>query len=236
MDFTEIGLTKNESKVYKTVVKFGKSGAMTISKESGVSYSRIYDILASLEHKGLVKVIPGKGKKFIPGNPDILKKLIKERKNSLNEIEEEVDNLKKIYETKEEEPVEIARGRKNFYRLERELPKPKKLMYNIKYTVEYRPEWAREDRSYIKRKDFELKELVREDKETANNIRKWLKVHKNIRKIPNDGVAMSIIDKDAILLVLIKSNVSLLIKDKPFVALMKELIKNYYENSEKVLS
>ena len=53
----------------EAVLKLGKAGASEISKESGVPYSRIYDVLASLEHKGLVKIIPEKGKKFIRATP-----------------------------------------------------------------------------------------------------------------------------------------------------------------------
>src|SRR3989338_10473406 len=106
MDLTELGLTKNEAKVYQTIVKHGKSSAMILSKESEVPYSRIYDVLGSLEHKGLVKVIPEKGKKFIPGDPDVLKKLIVEKRKNLEELDKNVDELKKFYEIKEEEPIE----------------------------------------------------------------------------------------------------------------------------------
>jgi sugar-specific transcriptional regulator TrmB len=230
MDLTEIGLTKNESKVFETLVKIGKSGSSTISKESGVSYSRIYDVLASLEHKGLVKVIPEKGKKFVPSDPKILKNLIEKKKRSLETLNKEINRLKKIYEIKEKEPVQIAKGKRNFYKLERELPRPKKLEFNIKYTAEYKPVWEREYKKYL-RKRIELKELVRVDKKTIKNVKKWLKIHKNIKEIPNEGVAISIRDDSAILISLIKSNVSILIKDTPFVNLMKELFRKYYEQT-----
>ena len=53
-----IGLTRNEAKVYDVLIKFGKLGAGEISRESGVSYSKIYNVLDSLISKNLVMVIP----------------------------------------------------------------------------------------------------------------------------------------------------------------------------------
>lgn len=233
LDLTQLGLTKNETKVFQTLIKLGKAGSSIISKESGVSYSRIYDVLASLEHKSLIKIIPEKGKKFIPSDPEILKNLIKEKKTSLEILDKEIDKLKTIYKIKDKEPVQIARGKRNFYKLERELQKPKSYEYNIKYSGEYQPVWAREQRIYLK-KGIELKELVRVDKETKENIIKWLKIHKNIRGIPNEGIAISIRDNKEILIALINSNTMLLIKDVSFVKLMKELFNGYYTQAKKV--
>jgi sugar-specific transcriptional regulator TrmB len=226
-DFSELGLTKNEEKVFSALVKIGKASSSTISQDSGVSYSRIYDVLASLEHKGLVKVVPEKGKKFVPGDPEALKKLIEQKRQLLDELDKEVVHLKSLYEVKEKEVVEVARGSRNFYKLEREMPSPKKLCYNIKYSGEYRPEWERGDRILLKNKG-DLKELFRVDSETKENVKKWLRVHKNLREIPNKGIAISLVDDKVILISLIKSNVQLLIKDKAFIEMMQELIKAYY--------
>ena len=234
-DLSEIGLAKNEAKAFEAVLKLGKAGASEISKESGVPYSRIYDVLASLEHKGLVKIIPEKGKKFIPGDPSSLKKLIDDKKQSLDVLDKEVERMKSVYDKAEKEPVEIVRGKKNFYKIEREMPEPKKSEYNIKYTSEYLPVWAREEKAYIK-KGVDLKVLTRTDNETLPNIQKWLKVNKKIKQIENDGVAISIRDDSAIMVTLIKSNVTMLIRDKPFIALMKELFLNYYESAKPISS
>ena len=59
--------------------------------------------------------------------------------------------MKSVYDKAEKEPVEIVRGKKNFYKIEREMPEPKKSEYNIKYTSEYLPVWAREEKAYIKK-------------------------------------------------------------------------------------
>ncbi len=234
MDLTELGLTKNETKVFRALVRLGKASSSLVSKESGVSYSVIYNVLASLENKGLVKVIPEKGKKFVPADPSVLKELIKKKRKSLDLLEDEVNKLKQLYDIKEKEPVELARGKRNFYKLIRNLPKPKKSELNVKYTSEFQPEWVRMKKSGIK-KGVLTKDLVRVDKETISNVKKWLKINKNIRRIKNEGVAFSIVDNSAVLISLIKSNTMLLIKDVPFIKLMKELFEGYYKNAESII-
>jgi len=78
-DMILLGLTNNEAKVFDTLVKHGKQGSSSISKHSGVSYSRIYEVLGSLERKGFVKVIPEKSKKFVASDPEELKEIIAKR-------------------------------------------------------------------------------------------------------------------------------------------------------------
>ncbi len=228
-----LGLTKNEEKVFKSLIKLGKAGASQISKDSGVSYSRIYDVLASLEHKGLVKVIPEASKKFIPSDPKILKEKVLEKKKALEELEKELENLKQLYELKEGEVVQVAQGQRNFYKLEAEMPVAQEYEYDIKFSSEYRPVFVREAKEVIK-KGVDFKNLVKYDEETEKNVNNWLKISKNIRKIENEGVAISIRDDKSILIALIKSNTILLIKDSPFVKIMKTLFSNYYERTEKI--
>ena len=139
MKLTRIGLTKSEEKVYLSLIKLGKASASLISRESGVSYGKIYTVLDSLERKGLVQIVPEKTKKFIASDPKVIIKKIKEEKQELNRLESEVKELKRIYELREKEIVRMVRGKRNFYKLERELPKPKQIEYNIRYTVEYNP-------------------------------------------------------------------------------------------------
>src|SRR3989344_4179059 len=50
----KIGLTKNESIVYLTLVKSGTIKTAEILKKSGLNSGRIYDTLESLKHKGLI--------------------------------------------------------------------------------------------------------------------------------------------------------------------------------------
>ncbi len=232
-EYEELGLTSNEGKVYETLIRFGKLGAGEVSRESGVSYSKIYNILDSLIGKGLVKVVPEKSKKFIPSSPEALIELIDKKQRKLEKAKEKAKGMRKFYEVKEKNPVVMQLGRKGFYKIVAELRGGKKYNYSIKYTSEPRPEWLRgsvRDR----KKGIDNKTLTRYDEETGKDVKKWLKVKKEIKEIENKGVAMSIIDDEQVMIALIKSNVTLLINDKPFAKIMKKLFSETYKNAEKI--
>jgi len=232
--YQELGFTKNETLAYESLVKHGKSPAAKISKDSGVPYSRIYDVLASLENKGLVKVIPEKTKHFIATDPDNLLKLLKTKQNKLADMAEEIKELKKFYDIKVKDPVILAFGKKNFYVIRKESKQPIKINYRIKYTSEPKPEFIKDTKKGIK-KGVEYLDLVRADKENKKNIKIWQKVQKNIKKIDNDGVAIAIKD-DEVMISLIKSNVTTLIRDSPFAKIMAKLFKAYYNQAEPIKS
>jgi sugar-specific transcriptional regulator TrmB len=231
-EYQELGLSINESKVYETLIKFGKLGAIEVSTHSSVPYGKIYIILNKLINKGLVNVVPEKTKKFIPSNPESLIKLIEEKQKNLEKSKEKAIELKKFYEVKEKNPVEVGYGKAAFYKMEKEMPSAKKIFYNIKYTGEYRPEWERGHKEKIK-KEIIPKELFRNDEATKENIKKWLKIHKKIRAIENHGVAMAIRDS-AVLISLIKSNATLIIRDQAFTKLIKKMFESTYELAEEI--
>ena len=81
----KIGLTKNESIVYLTLVKSGSIKTAEILKKSGLNSGRIYDTLESLKHKGLVSESSINGvKHFTASPPDQLKDYFQQRLNQLN--------------------------------------------------------------------------------------------------------------------------------------------------------
>jgi sugar-specific transcriptional regulator TrmB len=233
IDFSELGLTQNEVKVYSCLVEHGKLGAGEISKFSQVSYSRIYDVLASLEQKGFVKIIPEKSKKFVPSDPNSLIEVLNKKEETLEKMKEQVKKMKEFYDVKEKNPVILGFGKPAFYKLLKEMKPKKKVDYSIKYTSEYRPEW---ERSFIegKKKGIDIRDLSRFDDETRDNIKIWLKLGRKIKIFENDGVAMSLKDEE-VLICLIKSNMTLLIRDKPFAKIMKQLFTDSYKNAEDII-
>ena len=230
MNLRELGLSDYEEKAYTILIKLGKTSASEISRNSGVSYGKIYEVLASLEQKGLVKVIPETTKKFIASDPENLMHIVNKKEEELLEIKNNIRNLRQIYSEKEAEPVMIAKGKNTFYKISREMKKAEKYQYSIKYTFEYHPEFVREIKGYVANK-IQYLSLGRFDDETLPSINKWKKITSNIKPIQNKGVAVSIIDDEELLIALIKANTSILIKDKPFVELMKTLFLNYYEKN-----
>jgi sugar-specific transcriptional regulator TrmB len=227
MDFKELGLTSNETKVYEVMLRLGKTTAGHICKESQVPYGRIYTVLASLEEKGLIKTIPEDTKKYVPSDPEKLHEIIDTRIKSLMEIDNKVKELKKIYEEHDVEPVLIAKGKSNFYKIVKETQKSKKYEYNIRYLFETKPEWIRGTKEQIA-KGIDRKDLTRFSKETEKAISEWKTITKEIKPIENDGIAMSIVDDEQVMIGLIKSNTTMLIRDKAFAKLMRQLYTKYY--------
>jgi sugar-specific transcriptional regulator TrmB len=230
----ELGLTLNESKTYETLLIHGKLGAGDISKFSRVPYSRIYDVLGSLEQKKLVQIIPEKSKKFVPSDPNQLMKIIKSKERKLDEIKEKIKTMKKNFESKEKNPVVLVTGKKAFYDLIKTMKKPKRSEYSLRWSAEYRPEWERDYKENI-RKKIDEKILVRYDEDTKENLKKWsTRGINNLRKFDNEGVVMNIIDEKEILITLINSNSTLLIRDKAFIKVMRKFFEDSYKNAEKV--
>lgn len=232
-EYEELGLTKNESKVYQALIEHGKLGSGDISKNSRVSYSKIYNVLDSLINKGLVKVVPEKSKKFIPSSPESLIKLIEEKQKKLETAKEKARKMQEFYDTREQNPVSMVFGRIGFYKIVKELKEPDKYDYTIKWSSDFKPEFVGNAERRLK-KGKDIKVLARYDSETEKNVKKWIKVNKNIRKFENEGVAMSIIDDEEVMIGLIKSNVTLLVKDSAFAKVMKKMFLDSFEGAKKV--
>ena len=96
-----LGLTKNQSLVYLSLLKLGSSSAQNIIKESGLHRSRVYDTLESLQQKGLVSsVIKNFKRHFQSVPPEKLLNFLEEKKQALRE---ELPKLKQLEGMKKEE-------------------------------------------------------------------------------------------------------------------------------------
>jgi len=229
----ELGLTKNEALAYNSLIQHGKLGAGEISKYSGVSYSRIYDVLASLERKGFIKIIPEKSKKFVPQSPDQLNEILSKKEESFKLFREKIKSLKSIYEMRTKDPVILGYGKNAFYKIIKEMNKAKKIDYNIKWTSEYRPEWEAQYKEGVK-KGVDNRVLCRYDGDTTENIHKWKNAgRKKIKKFGNKGVVVSIVDNE-VLITLINQNVTFLIRDAAFSDVMSRLFLDSYKNAEEI--
>jgi HTH-type transcriptional regulator, sugar sensing transcriptional regulator len=104
----QIGLTKNEAKVYLILLKYGMLKATEILKKAELNSGKIYDILEGLETKGLVgESIIDKIRHFTASPPDELLEFVSRKKEEINKEEEiikkNLPELKKLreYKTKE---------------------------------------------------------------------------------------------------------------------------------------
>ena len=168
MTFSLLGLNSYEEKVYKAVIELGKASAAALSKQSGVPYGRVYDVLSSLETKGLIKIVPEPTRQYIPANPDALKQILFQRKKELEALEKDLDTMRAKYQTEFAEPVQIAHGKGNFYRLLKGIQEGV-FDYSIKYTSKMRPEWKRKVIE-MKKEGVDVRTLTRYTDETRSSL------------------------------------------------------------------
>jgi len=230
----ELGLTPAEASVYEAVVKLGTAKAIDISLEANVSYGKIYDMLKSLEKKGLVKVAPYPTKKYVATDPKVLEALVQKKRETLAKIMDDIKILKDKYKIKDYEAVTISHGVKNFYRLLDEIKDPKDTVYKIMYAHNARDREVLEYKRQ-KKKGVDVKTLIPIRKENIPNIKKWFRLGRSDqREIKNSGVSIAIHDNTQVLLTLINKNQTLLIKDKAFAEVMKDLYLGYYRDAKPI--
>lgn len=112
----DIGLTKNEIKIYFALLEIGSTTTGSIIKKTGIHTSKVYDGLERLIDKGLVSyVIIADTKHFKAVNPNRIIDFLEEKKNIIdsqeNEIKKILPELKlKQISSIEETEAEIFRG------------------------------------------------------------------------------------------------------------------------------
>jgi sugar-specific transcriptional regulator TrmB len=110
----EAGLSERESKVYLALLEIGLTTTGAIVKKSGVPNSKIYEILGSLEAKGLVGyIVKKKTKYFQASDPDKILALFKEKEKEIENVIPELKAKQKL--VKERKEVEFFDGLKAIY-------------------------------------------------------------------------------------------------------------------------
>jgi sugar-specific transcriptional regulator TrmB len=107
----DIGLTPNEVKVYKTLLRLGSAKAGKISKDAQTNRTCTYDALRRLINKGLVSyVYIGNKKWFQPAHPKRILELLQQKKEDAKKILPDLEDLYK--QTKLKQNVTLYKGLK----------------------------------------------------------------------------------------------------------------------------
>lgn len=107
--FIELGLVKNEAKIYETLLRRGESAVSTIAAEAAINRRNVYDTLNRLIEKGLIfEIRRGNENAYVAVDPEKLTEGLKEKEMALNSA---MPALKKMFQEKEkDEAVYIYRG------------------------------------------------------------------------------------------------------------------------------
>lgn len=93
-ELEKIGLTRNESVTYLTLLQIGTSRTGELLKKSGLNSGKIYEILESLKHKGLVsEVVRNNVKEFSAAPPEQLYEYVKQKKDEISRQEKIIEKI-----------------------------------------------------------------------------------------------------------------------------------------------
>lgn len=99
----QFGLSKNEARVYLSLLKGGLSGIGEISEKSKVHRTNVYDVIERLVSKGLASYVNRDGSKYYEAtNPENLMNVIKEKEIQLRGILPSLKLEKDLAEKKSE--------------------------------------------------------------------------------------------------------------------------------------
>ncbi|MEK6890656.1 MAG: helix-turn-helix domain-containing protein [Nanoarchaeota archaeon] len=125
----EYGLSENEIKVYLSLIKLGESSVQKIAKNSGLPRTTCYNLLESLEQKGLAGFIIKESKKYFSASqPKKLLENLDEKKKIIQEI---IPQLNSISESIKEKPkVTIFEGVKGIRSILKDVLDERKTIYH----------------------------------------------------------------------------------------------------------
>jgi len=114
----EFGLTDYEIRSYTSLLEIGPATASELSESSSVPYSKIYEVLGSLEKKGWIEMEHGRPSRYYPKPPSVAMEITKSQlENSLRTNEALIlGELQPLYEKKgvrERPDIWIVRGNFN---------------------------------------------------------------------------------------------------------------------------
>ena len=93
-----LGLTKNESKIYKALVNQKTASVNELARATDVPRVNIYGILESLKAKGLAGTITKSNKMyFSPSDPKRLEELYHEKQKEMLTLKNEINSLSSIF-------------------------------------------------------------------------------------------------------------------------------------------
>ncbi len=94
--FEELGLAKNEARIYETLLREGESGVGDISVKSGVHRRNVYDSLNRLTERGLVfERISSTEHRYQATDPRKLVELVKEKEEKIQNVLPDLEALYK---------------------------------------------------------------------------------------------------------------------------------------------
>lgn len=131
-ELQQLGLTNNESKVYKTLIEIGENSIGPIIKRLGIHRQIAYDALEGLEGKNMVvKSVKGRKNTYRVANPKNILENIKQKERTANNLIIEINRL--MAGQKKGQEIKIYEGERAYRELM--LRKEQELKPNSEYYI-----------------------------------------------------------------------------------------------------
>lgn len=236
----EFGLEENQAKVYLASLSIGATTVLRLSKHSEIKRTTVYEIIDTLERKGLMKKeVYGLKTLYSPEHPERLESTLESKRALLTKIMPELTGKYHLKGT--ESTIKYYEGLtaiKNLYAdLLKEL-KPRDFYYAVSNT----DEWEKIDNDYFmknhveKRVDLGLKiNLLFVDTPIARKRKQFERnFNEEIRLIPKDAnihVDMVITPKKLIIFQLYDPMVALVVENQSMITVQKEIFELLWKSS-----
>lgn len=236
----QIGLTSSEAKVYIALLEMGKSTASKILAKAKLNSGKIYDILTSLENKGLVSSIKeGKTMLFSPSPPERVLDYLNAKVDNINQqksqFEKELPKIKESYQNIEQKTdVELflgIKGQKTAYDIlfaEADKDKEKEIIVQgITEKRRYPKEVLDLLRFYVYKKRRELKLKVKKIVDLdARKEKMYLEDNSKIRYLPfTSTTSMQVLGEVTMVQLPVNPIITLIIRNKQIADDYKKQLK-----------
>jgi len=239
----ELGLQENEARVYLASLSLGGTTILRLSKHSEVKRTTVYEIVDSLEKKGLMKKeIRGLKTFYAPEHPERLKNTLESKQNTLAQLLPELEG--KYYLKGTESSIKYYEGFNAIKNIYDDILKDLK-PHDFYYAVSNITEWQSMGDDYFmknhveKRVNLGLKiQLLFVDSPVARKRKEFERnYNEEIRMLPQDAnihVDMVITPYKLVIFQLYEPMVALVIENQSMINVQKELFELLWNtNKEK---
>lgn len=239
-----LGLNKYETKAYLALLRLGKTTAYNLSENSEVPFGRIYEILESLENKGLVSLESKDPKKYKPVDPDVgLQGLLNEKnrewKEKKSEIEDFINSL--TYRREEIEEVKFLKSKEVYYKKIEQLIKnaDEEILFIVGGLGAVESTRSEEYEKKLIDGGGTIKMMVEVTDENRERVMKSKEMGVKLRDSPFEGLRLQIVDEENTLIAVDKPSMiferaALIVEDENFSKSMKKMFESVWEKQEKV--
>jgi len=136
-----LGLTEYESRLYLSLVKQGPTKASQLSFFGQVPRTKAYGAIKELQHKGLLRIIPGKPELYEASSPnDVLFPLINKINREIKDSEDVVQSLALTFEASKYTKRDAPKQSEEFLKMDGRQPiynKLNQVMLGASKSIEY---------------------------------------------------------------------------------------------------